>query len=270
MADNEYKEFSIPLEKVYPDKDQPRKQFSQERIEELASSILAHGQIEPIIVTPDTQGNFKIIQGERRFRAFTLLSKQYPEEHKWKSIKATVIEKSDPILGIVSSIVRQELNTMEFAAALSELKRSCGEDTTNKKLANLVGKSETNISEWLSLNNLPHAVRDHAQKNNIISFRRLKILAAKNIQDSDKEAEYFTLCNEVKQGTTSFTQKLHKRLGSVNSHITATTSALKLLDKKLVSESLDDNDKQSLICSLDEIVHQAEDMLKKLRDNKGE
>lgn len=138
--------------------------------------------------------------------------------------------------------------------ALAELKKSCDPETTNKKLANLVGKSETNISEWLSLNDLPQTIRDHARKNNVILFRQLKQLAVKKASDSEKA--YFALCNESDEEPSSSSEKLYKKFKSVSTHLSSTTSALKFLDKKLDTKVLQEEDKQTLIKSLDAIIKQ--------------
>lgn len=105
----------IPLPRIFPNPDQPRKDFAQEKLEELAMSIRQYGVLEPIVVTPRGD-RFMIIAGERRFRA-SLLS-------GLSAIPARVIEADDALveeLALLENIQREDLNIIEEGRAYQRL-----------------------------------------------------------------------------------------------------------------------------------------------------
>ncbi len=90
------------------------------------------------------------------------------------------------------------------------------------------------------------------------------------MKDAEKESAYFALYDEHGKKKSTFSEMLHKKAKSVSTHLIPTTRAIKLLDKKLTSENLQEEDKHNLIASLEAIIKQAQDMRDKLNDSKQE
>jgi ParB/RepB/Spo0J family partition protein len=136
----------LPLDKIFPNPDQPRKIFNQEKLEELAMSIKKHGVLEPIVVTPRSN-LYMIIAGERRYRASLLAG--------LKSISATVREADDALveeLSLIENIQREDLNIIEEGKAYQRL---LNRGWTVEKLARKLGYKKTGpIYDRVSLLNL--------------------------------------------------------------------------------------------------------------------
>ena len=136
---------TIPLANISPNPDQPRKQFDEDALDELAASIRQHGVLEPIVVTP-RNGGYMIIAGERRFRASGRAGVL--------DIPARVIEADDALveeLALIENVQREDLNAIEEARAYQDLKKR---GLTNKQVADKVGFRERRIEDRLRLLNL--------------------------------------------------------------------------------------------------------------------
>lgn len=142
----------LPIEFLHPGKYQPRKDMSEEALEELASSIRAQGVIQPIVVRPIAHNSYEIIAGERRWRAAQIakldivpcLIKEVPDE-------AAVA------IALIENIQREDLNAMEEAVALERLLNEF--ELTHQQVADAVGKSRTTVTNLLRLNNLNEDVK---------------------------------------------------------------------------------------------------------------
>ena len=141
----------LPVEFLHPGKYQPRKDMSEEALEDLASSIRAQGVIQPIVVRLVAENSYEIIAGERRWRAAQLakldvvpcLVKEVPDE-------AAVA------IALIENIQREDLNAMEEAVALDRLLVEF--ELTHQQVADAVGKSRTTVTNLLRLNNLNNDV----------------------------------------------------------------------------------------------------------------
>jgi ParB family chromosome partitioning protein len=149
----------LPVSEVYPNPDQPRKDFEEEKLEELAMSIKEHGVLEPIVVTRRDRG-FMIVAGERRFRASLLV--------RLESIPARVIEASDDLveeLALIENIQRENLNIIEEGQAY---KRLLDRGLTLKQLAKKLGYKKTGpIEDRVSLLNLTPMYQELVIKGDI-------------------------------------------------------------------------------------------------------
>lgn len=151
-ADSRAKVVSVSL--IDPDPKQPRLDFTE--IEAKAASIKKYGLLQPITVRPhpDKPGRFMIIDGERRYRAYTqILIKEDPLEYAEirATVNATLSDMGDlRIVQLIANIQRQDLNPIEEANALQQIK-TLKKIATNRALALEVGKSETRISRLLKL-----------------------------------------------------------------------------------------------------------------------
>jgi ParB/RepB/Spo0J family partition protein len=136
----------LPIGDVFPNPDQPRKDFDPEKLEELAMSIREYGVLEPIVVTPRS-GAYMIIAGERRFRASSLAG--------LTAIPARVIEADDALveeLALLENIQRQDLNIIEEGKAYQRL---LNRGWSVEDLAKKLGYKKTGpIYDRLSLLNL--------------------------------------------------------------------------------------------------------------------
>ncbi|GAB4381909.1 ParB/RepB/Spo0J family partition protein [Albidovulum sp.] len=144
----------VPIEKLVPNPDQPRRDFSPESLEELAGSIRAKGVIQPLIVrkNPRQSDSYEIIAGERRWRAA-----QIAQLHE---VPVLVREMSDSEVlevAIIENIQRADLNAVEEAQAFRQLMDRFGH--TQEKLAEALGKSRSYIANMLRLLNLPDQVQ---------------------------------------------------------------------------------------------------------------
>ncbi len=142
----------LPVEKIYPNPNQPRKTFREDSINELASSIKAHGIIQPIIVIEDKQG-YMIIAGERRVRAAKSIGlKEVPCIIKHYNQKQ-LLE-----IALIENLQRQDLNVIEEAMAYEYLINQY--KVTQEELSEALGKSRSYISNILRLLRLDKRVID--------------------------------------------------------------------------------------------------------------
>lgn len=140
----------IELSKIRTPKDQPRRHFDPKSIESLAQSIKAQGQIEPIIVSEEPDGHYRLIVGERRFRAHQFL--------KRRTIKGLIVEapKGTFIYSLVENLQREDLSAMEEAEAYRKLLDT---GLTQTALAEQIGRSQSQIAQKLALFQLPAMVQ---------------------------------------------------------------------------------------------------------------
>lgn len=170
----------LELSKLTPNPDQPRKVFSEEEIQVLADSIKEKGLLQPILVKEIKDGQIIIVSGERRFRAHQLLERM--------TIPAWFTTGDAEELALVENLVREDLNPMETAEALERLKGKLG-DKSQGQLAKLIGKSDSSVSEYLSLNKFPPDIRDVIRGNKRFALRDLKKIAVK--KDPERQRELF-------------------------------------------------------------------------------
>lgn len=185
----------IPLDQIEPDKKQLRKEFKPDELEALAESIKENGLIQPILVTTGKDGKYQIVDGERRWKAHTMLAKQAaadsesPEE-PIKTIRAIYVDGDSQLLGILGNIARNSYNAMETADALALVKRILGENATDGDVAKHIGRSRTIVVEYNSLTKLPKKIQDKARRDSCVPFNKLKSLAAKKLSEEEKIVAY--------------------------------------------------------------------------------
>ncbi len=141
----------IPIDEIIRDEDQPRKEFTTESLEELASSIKEHGVLNPIIVTKD-DGKYKIVAGERRWRASKLAGLATVP-----AIVRTLDAQNRLEISIIENAVRDDLNAIELATAYAKLKTQFNMGA--KDIAARIGKSEAAVVNTMRLLNLPESAK---------------------------------------------------------------------------------------------------------------
>jgi len=146
----------IAVDRIVRGRYQPRQQFDQESLEELAASIRSQGLMQPVVVRPRATGGFELIAGERRWRAAQLAG--------LTRIPAVVKEVSDEqasAMALIENIQREDLNPLEEASALQRLRDEF--QLTQQQVADAVGKSRVAVTNLLRLLNLAPAVRELLQ-----------------------------------------------------------------------------------------------------------
>ena len=191
----------IPVEKIKINPFQPRKNFNEEAINELAASIKKHGLMQPVIVIEDN-GEFILVAGERRLRAVKSLDQ--------KEIKAIVSDISLNELreyALIENIQREDLNPVEIAASLKSLIDEHG--YTHETLAKNIGKSRSYITNILRLLNLPEFVKEKVAQNQI-SYGHAKILSGLSENEILKTVENIQKHDLSVRETEKFVKNLKK------------------------------------------------------------
>ena len=143
---------TIPISEIVRDEEQPRKEFSTEALEALASSIKEHGVLQPLVVVKE-EGKYKIVAGERRWRASKLAGlKEVP------AIVRTLEAQERLEISIIENAQREDLNAIEMATAYAKLKSQF--NLSEDEIADRVGKSKSAVVNTMRLLNLP----DEAKK----------------------------------------------------------------------------------------------------------
>ena len=160
--------WQIPIEKLKPHSEQPRKHFETESLKELADSIKEQGILQPIVARKHHTGDFEIIAGERRWRA----AQQAMLERVPVILKSTD-EQTARELALVENIQRQDLNPIEEAEAFDSLIRKF--KLTQQELADRLGKDRVSITNSLRLLKLNPELRDYL-KSGELSQGHAKVL----------------------------------------------------------------------------------------------
>ena len=142
---------TLPIDEIEPNRDQPRKTFDETALAELADSIRAHGVLQPLLVRPSADGSYRLVAGERRYRAARMAG--------LTEVPVTVREMTDEeesIFALIENLQREDLNAIEEAEGLKQLIDTYG--LTQEQAASRVGKSRTAVTNALRLLNLPQPV----------------------------------------------------------------------------------------------------------------
>ena len=159
----------IAISEIIPNPTQPRTQFDDEALQELADSIRQLGVIQPITVKKADDGKYIIISGERRWRASQIVGLE--------NLPAYIREADDENLhamALVENIQRQDLNAIEIALGMQRLIEECG--LTQEAMADKVGKKRSTVSNYMRLLNLPNEVQ-LALKEGLITMGHAKAIA---------------------------------------------------------------------------------------------
>ena len=142
----------IPLDKIYPNPDQPRRTFDEEALGELAQSIKEHGVISPITLRKDANNQYMIIAGERRFRASKIAGLD--------SIPAYIrTAKDEQVMewALIENIQREDLDAIEIALAYQRLMDEYS--LTQERMSERVGKKRATVANYLRLLKLPAEIQ---------------------------------------------------------------------------------------------------------------
>ena len=190
----------LPLSWLKPGKYQPRKDMSQEALEELASSIRAQGVIQPIVVRQLDAQSFEIIAGERRWRACQLVRLETVP-----CLVKNVADNAAVAIALIENIQREDLNALEEAAALQRLMQEF--ELTHQEVAEAVGKSRSTVSNLLRLNLLNEDVKRLVEHGDLEMGHARALLALNGVVQTE-------LARQVAQKgmTVRDTEKMVQRL----------------------------------------------------------
>ena len=162
----------LPIYKVEPNKDQPRRDFDEEELQALSESIAVHGVIQPLTVRELPSGYYQIIAGERRWRAARMAN--------LSEIPAVVIEADDKKameLALIENLQRQDLNPMEEALGYQSLIQEYG--LTQEETSARVGKSRSTVANALRLLQLPEPIMDMLRNGKLTAGHARAVLKIK-------------------------------------------------------------------------------------------
>lgn len=163
----------IKITQIEPNKTQPRSDFDEEKIEELAESIKEYGILQPIVVKLNKNGFYTIIAGERRWRASRLAGlKEIP------AVIKDVSEQTEKEITLIENIQRENLNSLEEAAGIKELIDEYG--LTQDEVAKKIGRSRTAVTNILRLLNLPPEIQELVREEKISQGHARALLSLEN------------------------------------------------------------------------------------------
>lgn len=165
----------IPVDRIQPNPDQPRRQFTDEALNELAASIREKGIIQPLILRKNPQDgeSYQIVAGERRWRA--------AQKARLHEVPAIVRELDDTEvleIAIIENIQRADLNAVEEATGYRQLMERFGH--TQEKLAEALGKSRSHIANLLRLLTLPGPVLDMVREGRLSAGHARALVTAQD------------------------------------------------------------------------------------------
>ena len=158
---DEFEEFqNVSLDQIQPGEQQPRHNFEDEKLNELADSIRVHGVIQPITVRKTGPSEYKIVAGERRWRAARLAGlKEIP------ALVRRVKQEELLELALIENIQREDLNPIEIANAFNRLNTAHG--LNHEQIAERTGKDRSTVTNFLRLLKLIPAVKQELANGNI-------------------------------------------------------------------------------------------------------
>lgn len=174
----------VRLSQIEPDKNQPRKHFEEEAMEQLASSIKEHGLIQPIIVTPIEGDRYRIIAGERRWRACRMAGLE--------EVPVLIREYSPQQISeisLIENLQREDLNPIEEALGYRNLMDLYG--MTQERIAETVSKSRSAVANTLRLLALPEQILDFIKTGELSAGHARALLS---VEDADTQ---LALANKI-------------------------------------------------------------------------
>ena len=180
---------NLKITEVEPNKDQPRKRFDQEALEELAESIKEYGLIQPIVVT-QKDGYYSIIAGERRWRASKIAG--------LTEIPAIIREDNDKInseIALIENMQREDLNPVEKAMGIKTLIDNYG--MSQEEVAKKLGKGRSTVANWVRVLNLEPRVLEMAKEGKISEGYCKALLAI-----TEPEKQYQTAIQMLERNST--------------------------------------------------------------------
>lgn len=220
----------IPLDQIEANPNQPRKAFDENALSELAASIKIHNIIQPLTVSPMSNGKFRLIAGERRYRASKIAGLKDVPVYVREASDSQVLE-----LALLENLQREDLNAIEIAISYKRLMDDL--DYTQDQVSERMGKERSTVANYIRLLKLPPDIQV-AVRNGIISMGHARALI--NVDVVDKQLYIFS---EIKNKALSVRQtedlvrNMYTGSGFVKSTVkTALPPAYKKIEDNLASQ----------------------------------
>lgn len=171
---------TVRIDDIEPNRDQPRKGFDSGALSELAESIAQHGVLQPLLLRPMVSGGYRIVAGERRWRASRMAG--------LLEVPAVVREMTDGeemLFALIENLQREDLSPLEEAKGFQQLIEAQG--MTQEEAASAVGKSRPAVANALRLLNLPEDIQEMVERGEISAGHARTLLSFKN-EEAMREA----------------------------------------------------------------------------------
>ncbi len=178
----------VLIHDIKPNADQPRRNFDDKLLKELAVSIEAHGVLQPLLVVDIDSGNYQLIAGERRWRAAQIAGLD-----RVPVIIRSLNEQAKLEIALIENIQREDLSPLEAAETFARLNKEF--NTTFTAIAKRLGKSESTVNNIVRLLGLPQAARDELEAGKISEGHARAILA---IPEETRQLELLELIVKYK------------------------------------------------------------------------
>ncbi len=183
---------NIRINEIEPNRDQPRKEFDQEALSELADSIRQHGVLQPLLLRPMLSGGYRIVAGERRWRASRMAG--------LTEVPAVVREMTDSeemLFALIENLQREDLSPLEEARGYRTLIETQG--LTQEEVSQAVGKSRPAVTNAMRLLNLPEDIQEMLEKGELSAGHARTLLSFKTPEDMRKGAQKARLGASVRE-----------------------------------------------------------------------
>ncbi len=213
---------TLRVSQIEPNRNQPRKQFSEEAVTSLAESIREHGMLQPILVRPYIDGQYQIIAGERRWRAARMLGLD-----EVPVIIKDIADVEAMQMALIENLQRENLNPIEEATGYKRLSEEF--NMKQDDIAKTVGKSRSSIANMLRILTLPEEVREmlvngeisvgHAKALLSIDDEEVQIEAARRAKDGSFTVRHIEkLAQSLAENTEETEEKPQKPVKIVDSY----------------------------------------------------
>ncbi|MGP1361575.1 MAG: ParB/RepB/Spo0J family partition protein [Candidatus Fimenecus sp.] len=199
--DNDAKPIKLAISDIEPNVLQPRKIFDEKALSELSDSIREHGVLQPLLVRPMPNGTYKLVAGERRFRASKIAG--------LSEVPVTIREMTDEqeqIFALIENLQREDLNAIEQAEGLKVLIDEFG--LTQEEAAQRVGKSRSAVTNAIRLLALPDKVKEMVKNNKISMGHARALLSLADGELMTKTADEIYNSDLSVRGTEKLVKKL--------------------------------------------------------------
>jgi ParB family chromosome partitioning protein len=219
----------VALELIEVNPDQPRKDFNETALSELASSIKLHGIIQPLTVSPMPNGKYRLIAGERRYRASRIAGIKEVPVYVRQTTDSTILE-----LALLENLQRENLNAIEIALSYKRLMDDL--DYTQEALAERMGKDRSTVTNYLRLLKLPPDIQVSVRNGDLSMGHARAII---NVDAVDKQLYIFSEIKKkglsVRQ-TEELVRKLYTGDKGKKSSKPALPDAFRKMEDKIASE----------------------------------
>ena len=172
----------LSINEIEPNRDQPRKIFEEQALAELSASIKEHGVLQPLLVRPMADGSYRLVAGERRYRAARMAGVT--------EVPVTIREMTDEeesIFALIENLHREDLNAIEEAQGIKTLIDTFG--FTQEEAAQKVGKSRTAVTNSLRLLNLPEDISNLVRDGKISLGHARALLSFEDAAEASRVAQ---------------------------------------------------------------------------------